>query len=134
MATLKMTLDSEKYTVDLDKITLGEARLLKDQYGMEGFDELNFFDPDQLTGLFVVAVKRAHPELSDKEILAKVEGIESGPIFADINKQIEAAIKKVEAEKADPLKAGASASAPARSNGSSATTRKKPGSRRSPKS
>jgi hypothetical protein len=124
MSVLKMKLDGEKYEVDPDKLTLGEALIMKRQYGMQDFTEFNFFDPEQMVGLFVIAVKRAHPELSDQEILAKVEGIENGPIFNDINKQVEEARKKA----ADPQVAGASASVPA-AGSRRATTRKKPGSR-----
>jgi hypothetical protein len=127
MAVLRMKLDGERYEIDPDKLTLGEARLLKREYGMEDFSNFNFFDPDQMVGLFVVAVKRAHPDWSDEDVLAKVEGIENGPIFHEINKQIEAARKKAEAEKADPPKAAVSASAPAAKAGKQATTRKKPG-------
>lgn len=122
-----MKLDGEKFEVDPDKLTLGEARLLKREYGMEDFSNFNFFDPDQMVGLFVVAVKRAHPDWSDEDVLAKVEGVENGPIFEEINKQIEAARKKAEAEKADPPKAAVSASAPVAKGGNQATTRKKRG-------
>jgi hypothetical protein len=127
MALLRIKLDGDKYEVDPDKLTLGEARLLKRDYGMEDFSTFNFFDPDQMVGLFVVAVKRAHPDWSDEDVLAKVEGIENGPIFQDINKQVDAALKKAEAEKKDPPGAAVSASAPAAKAGKPATTRKKPG-------
>lgn len=124
MALLRMKLDGEKYEVDLDKISLGEGRLLKREFGMDDFSDLNFFDPDQLVGLFVVAVMRAHPDMPYPDVLKKVEGIESGPIFDDINNQVAAAVEKARAEQADPPRAAGSASTPAAVRGSSARPRK----------
>lgn len=118
MAILEMRLDGEAYKVDPDKLTLGEALVLKREYGMADFTAFNFFDPEQMVGLFAIAVKRAHPELSEQDVLVKVEGLENGPIFEKINKQVEEAQRKAK----DPQPAGVSKAA-----GSPAKTRKTPG-------
>jgi hypothetical protein len=122
MPILRMKLDDERYEVDLDEITLDEASVLKRDYGMEDFSTFNYFDPDQMIGLFAVVVKRANPEMSDEEIRTKVGGLKNGPIFKDINKQLEDARKKAAQ---DPPPA-----APSRkSAGSQAKTRKARGAR-----
>lgn len=126
MALLRMKLEDERYEIDPDKLTLGEAYRLKREYGMEDFTSFNFFDPEQMIGLFFIAVKRAHPDLSDEEIRAKVEAVESGPIFADLNRQVEKAIE-AEKKKANPP------SAVAGPGGGQATTRGTRGPRKSAK-
>jgi hypothetical protein len=113
MAVLKMKLDGEKYMVDTDKLTLGEAEILEEEFGLEDLSELNIFRAKHLRGLFFTAVKRKHPELSDDDVLAKVRDGVTGDVFEDLNRQVQEAIKKAEAEKADPPKAGVNASAPA---------------------
>jgi hypothetical protein len=128
MPVLKMKLDGEKYEVDPDTITLSEARVLKCDYGMTDFKVFNYFDPDQMVGLFAIAIKRAHPEMPDEEIRSKVEGIETGPIFEELHEQLEAALR----DAVDPPTAGAESSAPAKAkgkSGSTARTRKKGGTR-----
>jgi hypothetical protein len=136
MAGLKFTLDKEKYEIDLDKVTLGEGRYLKREFGMKTYDALGLLDPDPdiLVGLLAVCIKRAHPELSEAEVLEKVEAIDNGDYFDQATKHVHAARKKAEAALADPQPAGGSASAPARNGGSSATPRKTPGRRSSQKS
>jgi hypothetical protein len=119
---LKVKLDDETYEIDFDKVSLGEARLLKERFDLKDFANFNFFDPDQLVGVLFIAVKHAHPELDDDEILAKVEAIPNGPIFEALDKQVEEARKKA----ANPRKATAKGT-PAVA-GSSATTRKSAGS------
>lgn len=134
MAVLRMKLDGEKYELDLDKITLGEAHILKREYGMEDFTTFNYFDPEQMIGVFVIAVRRVHPELSEEEVRAKVEALENGPIFADINKQVQDAVEKrkptIEKLKkvVPPPAAGAT---PVPASGKRATRRKAPGPRKS---
>jgi hypothetical protein len=118
MAVLKMKLAGKTYAIDPDKLTLGEALVLKRDFGMTDFTAFNYFDPEQMVGLFVIAVKRAHPEMSDDEVRGKVEGLQNGPIFTEINKQIAEAVKKA----SDPQKAGAAKAAPA--SGTPAKTRK----------
>jgi len=134
MALLKMKLDGEKYEVDLNKISLGEGRLLKREFGMKDFQDLDWWDPDVLTGVFAIAVMRTHPEMTFAEVLERVEGVESGPIFGELGKQIQAQIEKARAEQADPPRAAVSASAPAAAPGRSATSRRKPGTPRTRKS
>jgi hypothetical protein len=103
MALLRMKVDEETFEVDLDKLTLGEARLLKHDYGMSDLREFSFWDPDQMAGLFVIAVKRAHPDMSEADVLAKVEGVDAGTVLEDLQKQVEAAVQAAEQ---DPTPAG----------------------------
>jgi hypothetical protein len=131
MAVLKMKLDAAKYTVDTDTLTLGEAEILEEEFGLEDLSDLNIFKAKHLRGLFFTAVKRKHPELSDEDVMAKVREGVTGDVFEDLNRQVQEAIKKAEAEKADPPVAGVSASA-APANKSPRTPGR--GSRSTPKS
>jgi hypothetical protein len=74
MALLKIKLDGELFEVE--KLTLGEGRILKRDYGMSDLSEINLADPDQLVGMLSISMKRTHPELSEEEVLAKVEGLD----------------------------------------------------------
>lgn len=136
MAGLKFALDKEKYEIDLDKVTLGEGRFLKQEFGMKSYEDLGLYDPDPdiLVGLLAVCIKREHPEMSEADVLAKVEAIPNGDFFKQAAKQLEAERKKAEAALEDPQPAGGNASAPAANGGSSATRRKTPGARSSRKS
>jgi hypothetical protein len=133
MPGLKITMDvdgkKEKYEIDLDKLTLGEGRFLKREFGMRSYNELDLLDPDadMIVGVLAVAMKRGHPELDDDEVIAKVEGLSNGDYFTQLQKQIEAEVKKAEEAAADPQSAGESASAA----GNGAKTRKTPTRRRS---
>lgn len=128
MPGLKITMDvdgkKEKYELDLDKITLGEGRFLKREFGMQSYNDLELLDPDpdMIVGALAVAMKRHHPDLDEAEVIAKVESLSNGDYFKQIQKQIEAEVKKAQEAAADPQPAGGSASAPAKRNG--AKTRK----------
>jgi len=98
-----MQLDDEEYEVDLDRLTLGEARRLKLQAGMKDLSHFNFFDPEQMVTLFAIAVQREHPEMGEADVLAKIEALDATPILENFTKQIEAAAA-AEAE-ADPTAA-----------------------------
>jgi len=126
MPGLKITLDGEKYELDLDKVTLGEGRFLKSQFGMRSYSDLDLLDPDpdMIVGAIAVAVKRSHPELDDSEIIEKVESLSNGDYFKQLQKQIEVEVKKAEADAADPQPAGGNASAPAARGRNGAKTRK----------
>lgn len=126
MAGLKITIDKEKYEIDLERVTLGEGRFLKREFGMESFQRLDLLDPDPdlLVGVLAVCMKRKHPELDDGEIIAKIEALPNGNYFDQALKQIEEERKKLE----DPPSPGASGDASGKaSNG--ATTPKTPGRR-----
>jgi hypothetical protein len=102
MALLRIKLDDEQYEVDLDRLSLGEARILKHEYGMTDLSEFNFFDPDQMFGLFAIAIRRKRPEATDAEITAEVEGIDIVPVIDDLRQQIEDAADKAKAEDPTP--------------------------------
>jgi hypothetical protein len=126
MPGLKITLDGEKYEVDLDKVTLGEGRFLKSQFGMRSYSELDLLDPDpdMIVGAIAVAMKRSHPELDDSEVIEKVESLPNGDYFKQIQKQIEVEVEKARKAAEDPQPADATVSAPAAKRQSGAKTRK----------
>lgn len=123
MALLKMQLDGEDYQVDLDKLTLGEARRLKLQAGMKDLSQFNFFDPEQMVTLFAIAVKRKHPDMDEADVLAKIEELDATEILQKFTEQIEADAAKEEAE--DPtaaVTASAADGSASDSSGPQATT------------
>lgn len=107
MAALRMKLDGQKYEIDLDSITLGEAETLERDYGMDDFTDFNFMSAKQMVGLFFIAVQRANPEMKADEVRAQIEGIKAGPILEDINKQIQKLIADAEKKAENPPLAGA---------------------------
>jgi hypothetical protein len=123
MGVLKITIDKAKYEIDLNKITLGEGRFLKKNFGMSSYSELSEIDPDPdvLVGVLAVAIKREHPELDEDEILAKVEALPNGDYFEQALKALQDRVKKAEADAKDPQSAGGKGSAPARRTSSAAT-------------
>lgn len=69
----KVTVDGETY--ELDRLTLGEARVLKHEFDMHSLDLLDSTDPDHLIGLLYLAMRRKHPDRTREAIMASVEGI-----------------------------------------------------------
>jgi hypothetical protein len=63
-------------TYELDKLTLGDARLLKKQFGLVDMTEFSGTDPDQLVGLMFLAYKKANPGLTDETVLSHVENLD----------------------------------------------------------
>jgi hypothetical protein len=63
-------------TYELDKLTLGDARLLKKQFGLVDMTEFSGTDPDQLVGLMFLAYKKANPGLTDETVLSHVESLD----------------------------------------------------------
>jgi len=74
MAFFKVKVGEALY--ELEKLTLGEARRLKREFGMESLEHFSPTDPDQLVGLLVLACKRRHPEWTDETVLRFVEGLD----------------------------------------------------------
>jgi hypothetical protein len=119
---LKVKIEDETYEIDFDKVTLGEAVVLNERFGLPSIADFNIFDPKQIVGVLYLMVKRAHPELDEDEIMARVEAVPNGPIFDALTKQVEEARKKA----ADPRKAAAKGSRAAAAR-SGAATRKRTG-------
>lgn len=63
-------------TFELDKLTLGEARVLKKEFGLKDLQAFSGADPDQLVGLLYLALLRENPALAHAEALAEVEGLD----------------------------------------------------------
>lgn len=120
---LRVSVEDETYEINFDDVTLGEAEILKERFGLPSLHDFNIFDPNQLVGVLYVAVKRAHEDLDDDEILEKVRALPNGAIMAALTKQVEEARRKA----ANPRKAAAKDSRAA--SRSSATTRKRTGGR-----
>jgi hypothetical protein len=118
VALIEIKLDDRTYEIDPDKITLGEARVLKRDYGMESLGSLNFGDPDQMVGMLVMAIRRESPDLSEADVQAKVEDLDFVQILDGM---------KLPGETKDPPSAGGKDTSPARKPSGPATTRKKPG-------
>lgn len=91
MASLKIKLDDQTYEIDPDKLTLGEARILKRDYGMATLGQLNFGDPDQMVGILAIAVKRSNPALTDADVVAKVEGLDFVTVIESLTDEDEEA-------------------------------------------
>lgn len=126
-------------TFTLDRIKLGDWRLLKTEFGLNASDIvtsikhpesgdsielLNLDDPNVLIGLMVCALHHERPNASVKLLVAEVEDLEMGDIeFAQPESEDEA--------EADPTRAagdGEAAGASAKP-GKSEKPRKRPGTR-----
>lgn len=129
---LQFKLDGTLYLVDLDKMTSGEARILKHEYGMENVLDYELLDPDILAGLMLIAIRRTAPDLTDDEIRAKVDEVDIVPLLEQLSKQLQKAAAEAEAEAAkDPQSAAGNGSGPAAAKaGGRATTRKTSGARK----
>lgn len=57
----------------LDKMTFGDARLLKARFGVNDIEELNTGDPDVIVGLLVIAAKRERPMSPLDDLVAEIE-------------------------------------------------------------
>jgi hypothetical protein len=74
MAFFKVKVEDTTY--ELDKMTLGEARILKREFGLTDLSSFSGTDPDQLVGLLYLALKRENPAMTHDEALAEVEGLD----------------------------------------------------------
>lgn len=122
--------DGGKHQLDLDTITLDEAAWLEEDCGLGDFTELNYYNTRQLRALFAIALQRDEESTLD-EAKTKVGGLANGPIFDEIRKFIEKAVRdeQAKAEKDPPTPAG-SASVPAgKTNGAAGNRRAKRGAR-----
>lgn len=92
-------------TYELEKLSLGDARTLKREFGLSDLEDLNPTDPDQLVGLIYLAIVKANPDVQRAAALAEAEGI-------DVVEWIETA-QDDEAVEPDPTPASSEASDPA---------------------
>lgn len=61
---------------ELDKLTLGEARVLKKHFGLVNLSSFDGTDPDQLVGLLYLALKRERPDATHEDLLGEIEGLD----------------------------------------------------------
>lgn len=96
MALLKVRIDQEQYDLELniDNLTLGEAVLLEEHFGMDGFSEYDPNRPKILMGVFAIAAKRAEPQMTDSQALEKVGALKLGKLLSAMEKQSRADAKK----------------------------------------
>lgn len=67
-------IDGEAY--ELPKLTLGEARILKREFGLTDIGSFAPGDPDQLVGLLFLCLRRRRPTATTEELLAEVEALD----------------------------------------------------------
>lgn len=91
-------------TYELDKLTLGDSRLLKREFGLVDLEEFNTTDPDQLVGLLVICLKRERPSADLGALIAEVEAMDIEEFESVADEDAEGPT-----EDAKPVKAGASA-------------------------
>lgn len=125
---IRFKVGKNKYEVDEDDLTSGEAFLLKRDYGLTDFGDLSYRDPEVMLGLIVVAIRRKHTDLSEEDARTKAEGIKTAPIFEDLKKQFEKIIADAKAREAeDPPSPAENVSTAGETSGRAATRRKRAG-------
>jgi hypothetical protein len=98
---------------ELPKLTLGEARILKKHFGLMQLEDMNPTDPDHLTGLLYLCLRREAPGATLEALLSRIDELDIED-FA----MAESAPEEVPTVAADA----------AGGNGKKATSRKKTGS------
>lgn len=104
---LKFKVGKEKYEIDVDSVTTGEAVFLNRNYGLTSFRDLTYWDPVTLPGLLALAMRRKHPDMPDDELAQKADCIPVGPIFDEVGKQIDKVMQDAEASMDPPQAADA---------------------------
>jgi len=119
MAFFKVKIDGKTY--ELDRLTLGDARILKSRFGLEGMSLFSPDDPDHLAGLLVLALKRERPDTPLSELIAEIEDL-------DIESFSDESGEEESDESDPPQEAEAEAeAAPTGGNGKKAKRQKVPG-------
>jgi hypothetical protein len=130
---IRFKIGKDKYEIDEDDLTAGEAFLLHRDYGLADFGDLSYKDPQVLLGLITLAVRRKQPALSEDAVREQAETVKTAGIFEDLTKQFEKIIADAEAKEQDPPAPAGDAPAAGETSGSSETTPAKRGSRSGPK-
>lgn len=73
-AFFKARIGEHVYT--LEKLTLGDARILKRDFGLEDMDEFSPTDPDTLVGLLYLCLKAERPLADRTALIAEVEALD----------------------------------------------------------
>lgn len=60
-------------TYELEKLTLGDTRILKHKFGLTDLSEFSSTDPDVIVGLLALAIRKADPNKSIEQATAEVD-------------------------------------------------------------
>jgi hypothetical protein len=74
MAFFKVKVQDEVY--ELERLTLGQARRLKREFGLSDLEFFSPTDPDQMVGLLCLAIEQKRPGVDRAVILAEVEALD----------------------------------------------------------
>jgi hypothetical protein len=74
MAFFKVVVSGKAY--ELDKLTLGDTRTLKRDFGLTDMENFSSSDPDQLVGLMFLAMSKERPNERPEKILRDIEAID----------------------------------------------------------
>lgn len=61
---------------ELDKLTLGDTRILKNHFGADDLENLPLKDPDIMAGLLAIAIMRADPNKSLLQATAEADSFD----------------------------------------------------------
>jgi len=73
MAFFKAKIGDTVY--ELDKLTLGDTRILKHKFGLSDLSEFSSTDPDVIVGLLSLSIRKANPALSIEQAAAQADEI-----------------------------------------------------------
>ena len=76
MSLMTFKMDEGTYTLDPEKLTLGEFCYLEEEYGMDHFEDFEPSRPRMMLGLLTIAIKRAEPDLSDEDVQARAKSVD----------------------------------------------------------
>lgn len=96
---------------EIDKLTLGDTRILKHKFGLTDLVEFSSTDPDVIVGLLALAIHKANPATTIDDAAAEAEGLDFesfAPVDAAEDEDADAAPLGVGAVTADPSKSGKS--------------------------
>ncbi len=73
MAFFKAKIGDTVY--ELDKLTLGDTRILKHKFGLSDLSEFSSTDPDVIVGLLSLSIRKANPALTIEQAAAQADEI-----------------------------------------------------------
>lgn len=114
---------------ELPKLTLGEGRILRTEFGVTDYMELNTTDPEQLVGLLYLCLRRERPAAPKEELIAEVEALDFEDWVVAFAEDLEKVAAEIVREQADPTLAVEPDDSPADAvvDGSSVTIPETPG-------
>lgn len=61
---------------ELDKLTLGQARLMKRRFDLTDLEEFNIGDPDHMVGILTLCLQQERPAAELETLIAEVEALD----------------------------------------------------------